>query len=122
MSAVNPTLAPPIRQHGMPSWRSELQALKMGDVLALGYSGPPMRRPVASNEVRWLARALVRASDAANAALGLDQPPVQAEQQQNGALQVGPVPLSHARHCCVAFPLPALCWRALHKAQCAGQP
>ena len=47
----------------------------MGNVLALGYSGPPMRRPVASNEVRWLACALVRASDAANAALGLDQPP-----------------------------------------------
>ncbi|CAK0739108.1 hypothetical protein CVIRNUC_001137 [Coccomyxa viridis] len=63
------------------------QALKMGNVLALGYSGPPMRRPVASNEVRWLARALVRASDAANAALGLDQPPAQAEQQRGDALQ-----------------------------------
>ena len=68
----------------------------MGNVLALGYSGPPMRRPVASNEVRWLACALVRASDAANAALGLDQPPAQVEQQRGDAFQVGPAALSCA--------------------------
>ena len=94
----------------------------MGDVLALGYSGPPMRRPVASNEVRWLARALVRASDAANAALGLDQPPAQAEQQRGDALQVGLTTLFCARHCSMAPPLPALCWQALHEAQRAVQP
>ena len=36
----------------------------------------------------WLARLLVRVSDAANSALGLDQPPTEAEQHRDGALQV----------------------------------
>ena len=89
----------------------------MGNVLALGYSGPPMRRPVASNEVRWLARALVQASDAANAALGLDQPPAQAEQQRGDALQVRPAALSRMRNRSMAPPLLARCWRALHEAE-----
>jgi hypothetical protein len=64
------------------------QALKLGNPLALGYSGPPLRRPIASNEVMWLARLLVRMSDAADSALGLDQPPTEAEQHRDGALQV----------------------------------
>lgn len=64
------------------------QALKLGNPLALGYSGPPLRRPIASNEVMWLARLLVRVSDAADSALGLDQPPTEAEQRRDGALQV----------------------------------
>lgn len=33
-----------------------------------------MRKPIASNEVAFLVRALLRASDAANAWLGLDSP------------------------------------------------
>ena len=97
----------------MLSWRPELQALKMGNVLTLGYSGPPMRRPVASNEVRWLARALVRASDAANAALGLDQPPGPAEQQHGDALQVRMTAIACTCQCSVAFLLLARCWRPL---------
>lgn len=60
----------------------------LGNPLALGYSGPPLRRPIASNELMWLARLLVRVSDAANSALGLDQPPTEAEQHRDGALQV----------------------------------
>lgn len=65
------------------------QALKLGNPLALGYAGPPLRRPIASDEVPWLARLLVRASDAANGALGLGQPSTEAEQQRGDALQVG---------------------------------
>ncbi len=65
-----------------------MQALKLGNPLALGYRGPNLRRPIASNEIMWLARLLVRASDAANAALGLDQPATEAEQQSTDALQV----------------------------------
>ena len=65
-----------------------VQALKLGNPLALGYSGPNLRRPIASNEIMLLARLLVRASDAANAALGLEQPPTEAEQQSTDTLQV----------------------------------
>lgn len=50
-----------------------MQALKRGRWQDLRYRGHPMRRPIASNEVAWLARLLVRASDALNAALGIDQ-------------------------------------------------
>ena len=69
-----------------------VQALKLGNPLALGYRGPNLRRPIASNEVMSLARLLVRASDAANAALRLDQPATEAEQHSNDTLQV------HALH------------------------
>ena len=65
-----------------------VQALKLGNPLALGYRGPNLRRPIASNEIMWLVRLLVKASDAANAALGLDQPPTEAEQQSADAFQV----------------------------------
>lgn len=69
-----------------------VQALKLGNPLALGYRGPNLRRPIASSEIMWLARLLVRASDAANAALGLEQPSTEPEQQGTDALQV------HAQH------------------------
>ena len=38
-----------------------------------------MRRPIASNEVAWLVRLLLAASDAANAHLGLGMPPGEGE-------------------------------------------
>lgn len=47
-----------------------------------------MRRPIASNEVAWLARTLVRASDAINAAAGLDRPAIEEEAAQGGPLEV----------------------------------
>ena len=65
-----------------------VQALKLGNPLALGYRGPNLRRPITSSEIMWLARLLVRASDAANATLGLEQPPTESEQHGTDARQV----------------------------------
>jgi hypothetical protein len=67
------------------------QALRRGAPQQLRYRGHPMRRPIASNEVPVLARALVRASDAANAALGLDSAaaPDQDAPTNGSILQVG---------------------------------
>ena len=69
------------------------QALRLGSPAQLRYRGAPMLRPIASNEVPVLARALVRASEAANRALGLDAPEEQSAPDQdvrsgNGVLQV----------------------------------
>lgn len=72
---------------------SVVQALQLGRREVLGYRGHPLRRPIASNEIAWLARVLVRASDVANAALGLDRPATEEEAAQGGPVQV--LPLHH---------------------------
>ncbi|KAK9917041.1 hypothetical protein WJX75_000269 [Coccomyxa subellipsoidea] len=64
-----------------------VRALQLGRREVLGYRGHPLRRPIASNEIAWLARVLVRASDAANAALGLDRPATEEEAAQGGPVQ-----------------------------------
>ncbi len=65
-----------------------MQALKLGRWQDLQYKGDPMRRPIASNEVAWLARLLVQASDYLNTALGIDRPPTPEEASQHGVVQV----------------------------------
>ncbi len=65
-----------------------LQALQLGRREVLAYRGDPLRRPIASNEVAWLARLLVRASDAANAALGLKRRVTDQETAAGGPVQV----------------------------------
>jgi hypothetical protein len=77
---------------------SVVQALQLGRREVLGYRGHPLRRPIASNEIAWLARVLVRASDAANAALGLDRPATEEEAAQGGPVQVLPL-LPHPLLC-----------------------
>lgn len=72
-----------------PASLAGAQALQLGARHRLQYRGHPMRRPLASNEVPVLARALVRASDAANAALGLDRP---APEQAAGLAEVRSAP------------------------------
>ncbi len=65
-----------------------VQALRLGRREDLGYRGDPLRRPIASNEIAWVARALVHASEAANVALGLNRPATEEETAQGGLVQV----------------------------------
>ncbi|BDA48624.1 hypothetical protein COCOBI_12-3050 [Coccomyxa sp. Obi] len=64
-----------------------VRALQLGRRELLAYKGHPLRRPIASNEIAWLARLLVRASDAANAALGLNRRATDQETAEGGPVQ-----------------------------------
>lgn len=64
---------------------------------ALSYRGDPLLRPIASNELPLLVRPLVRASRAANAALGLDVPYCEGEEEANPPEHLGHVALLWAR-------------------------
>ena len=76
------------RHHGENC--GSMQALQLGRRELLAYQGHPLRRPIASNEIAWLARLLVRASDAANTALGLDRRATEQETGEGGSVQVLP--------------------------------
>lgn len=57
-----------------PGTPGAAQGLRSGTWRDVAYKGDWMRRPIASNEVAWLVRLLLPASDALNRTLGLGAP------------------------------------------------
>lgn len=64
------------------------QAVRRGQWSDVRYRGDPLRRPIASYEVPIVARWAVRASEAANRALRLDEPPTGDDASPSGPIQV----------------------------------
>jgi hypothetical protein len=62
--------------------------LILGDWRQLRYKGDWMLRPIASNEIPWLVRLLVRINRAVNGALGLDGEPHPNVEEPETVLQV----------------------------------